>query len=234
MTPTERTEYLPAQRLDIYRGRAEGVVLLWHGRTPDSADELGALASAVAARGWDVYVPDWRSDGADRGRGYLLASLEFVRSRIDSKDEFVLAGWSRGGSAAAAFALNPDALGGWRPDRTVCLAAGFHGPDVLTDRDWADVVATAPRDAGPITLVHGTADEVNVVGCSRDMAAQLSDRGIPVSLVEIPVLHAGVVLARYDPDLRRCVPADEVALLRAAAVSIEAIVGRDTPGIAFS
>ena len=99
-------EYLPGRGMDVYAGPGEArPVLLWHGRGPDERQVLRPLARLAAEMGLVVFVPDWRPDAADGGRAELLASVEFARSAAAefarSGQELVLAGWSRGGKAAA-------------------------------------------------------------------------------------------------------------------------------------
>ena len=104
--------------LDIYRpGRIaaatgpEPVVLLWHGVGPDERDVLEPLARATAALGAMVFVPDWRSDAPDGGRANLLGSVSFTRQQAPGlggdAEAIALAGWSRGGRAAAGLAVRP-------------------------------------------------------------------------------------------------------------------------------
>jgi hypothetical protein len=155
--------------LDIYRPiRAEAtawpqaLVLLWHGVSPDELGVLEPLAHATALLGLTVVVPDWRSDAPDDGRAHLLSSLSFTLQHAPalggSSDAIVLAGWSRGGRAAAGIAVSPSGASGWRPAAVVCLAAGFSGPASTTG--VSPVTALAQGDATPVPfwLVHGIDD----------------------------------------------------------------------------
>ena len=116
--------YGPGKLLDIYWPDSSPgplpTVLLWHRVRPDERDVFATLATAVGGYGLTVVVPDWRSDAPDGGGAHLLASLAFTRERAAAlggigEDAIVLAGWSRGGRAAAAVAVRPEAVGGWRP-----------------------------------------------------------------------------------------------------------------------
>ncbi|MDQ6848991.1 MAG: hypothetical protein M3070_03220 [Actinomycetota bacterium] len=66
----------------------------------------------------------------------------------------VLAGWSLGGTAAAGVTLCPDAVGGWRPVRTVCLAGSFVRPDPITGAVPVEAVLSPPARTPPFALVH--------------------------------------------------------------------------------
>jgi acetyl esterase/lipase len=203
------------QQLDVYspgRGdQASPALLLWHGTGCDERDVLEPLARATAALGVVVFVPDWRSDATDRGQAHLLASLDYFRERaVDAGADparLVLAGWSRGGTEAAAVALSPSAVGGWRPSAVACISGSFLEAAALTGRsplDQAQAVAVPPP---PVWLVHGIRDTTVPVEQSRHLAALLEQRGWPVHLEETDTEHAGVVMTEYDPALGRCRPA---------------------------
>lgn len=206
--------------LDIYLpGLAETgagpkpVVLLWHGAGPDERDVLEPLARATAALGLAVFVPDWRSDAPDGGRAHLLSSVSFTRRQAPlvggNADALVLAGWSRGGKAAAGIAVSPTAAGGWRPAAVACFASGFTRPALTTGTSPAGDLAKEGVTPMPVWLVHGTADPVVSITESRKFAAQLATRGWPVQLEELPTDHAGVIMTEYDPELGRCHPASD-------------------------
>lgn len=207
-------EYWGGKLLDIYRppagaGVPRPTVLLWHGVGTDR-EVLEPLAREVAGTyGLTVVAPDWRSDDPDGGRRHLLASLGFTRARAESlgglgEDAVILAGWSRGGKCAAAIAVCPGAVGGWRPKSVVALGSGY-----LRESPFgapAEILADCDADPVPFWLVHGTEDQVVPVARSRDWAAQLAKRGWPVRLTELRTDHAGVIGTEYDQRLRRCVP----------------------------
>jgi predicted esterase len=204
--------------LDVYRppagsgSRPAAVVLLWHGVGPDERDVLEPLARAAAGLGVVVVVPDWRSDAPDEGRAHLLASLTFTREHAPElggrgDEAIVLAGWSRGGRAAAAIGVRPGGMGGWRPLAVACLGAAYTRPAPTTGTSpMADLAAgrTAPV---PFWIVHGSEDAVVPVVASREFAAALHRHGWPVRFEEPRTDHAGVVMSEYDSALRRCRPA---------------------------
>jgi acetyl esterase/lipase len=212
--------------LDIYRpcrssasAGPEPVVLLWHGVGPDDREVLEPLARATAALGVVVFVPDWRSDAPDGGRAHLLSSLSFTRQQVPllggGGDAIVLAGWSRGGKAAAAIAVSPAAASGWRPAAVVCLAAGFSTPAPITGTSPAADIGQGHVPPVPVWLVHGISDPVVSISESQRFAALLAKHGWPVQLEELPTDHAGVVMTEYDPELGRCRPASRSQAIRA-------------------
>jgi acetyl esterase/lipase len=212
--------------LDIYRpcqsvasAGPEPAVLLWHGVGPDDRGVLEPLARATAALGVMVFVPDWRSDAPDGGRAHLLSSLSFTRQRVSllggDGDAIVLAGWSRGGKAAAAIAVSPTAASGWRPAAVVCLASGFSTPAPITGTSPGADLGQGHVPPVPIWLVHGTSDPVVSISESQQFAVLLAKHGWPVQLEELPTDHAGVVMAEYDPELGRCRPASRSQAIRA-------------------
>jgi predicted esterase len=226
--------YGDGQLLDIYRPEPRGdcersaTVLLWHGVGPDERDVLEPLATATASHGVTVVVPDWRSDVPDGGRAHLLGSLAFTRERASvlgglNEDSIVLAGWSRGGSCAAAIGVRPDAVDGWRPLAVVCLDSGFSKPVAPTS--GSPIEDLCNRDATPVPfwLVHGTDDTVVPIVRSREFVAALTRKGWPVRFEEAPTDHAGVIGTVYVPELKRCQPATGGPALAAGALSARLI-----------
>ena len=214
------------QALDVYTPpdtAGAPVVLLWHGVGANEREVLEPLARTTAALGVTVVVPDWHSGAADGGRDQLLASLSFTRRRVvgsgGDDNAIVLAGWSRGGKAAAGLAINPAAVNGWQPSAVVCLGSGFKNPapttgnSVLMDLTWTTAALV------PFWLVHGTEDPVVDISQSREFAALLARYGWPVHLEEVPTDHAGVVMAHYDPQIQRCRPATDRAAIEGGRLS---------------
>ncbi|WP_307847520.1 alpha/beta hydrolase [Streptomyces sp. F63] len=213
------------QRLDVYRPAAapEGspVVLLWHGRGPEERAVLAPLARAAASLGVVCFVPDWRPDAHDGGRSHLRASAAFVRRNAadfgGDSGRIALAGWSLGAKAAVAAALDPSALGGWRPRAVVGIAGSYTGPEPLTARAPIDALAQAGETLPgvPIRLIHGTADPVVDIQQSRRLRTALEERGLPTSLDEPGTDHAGVIMTEYDPESCRCRPSSAEHAVRA-------------------
>ncbi|MFH8336578.1 hypothetical protein [Streptomyces sp. AM6-12] len=202
--------------LDVYQpvgvpGPAP-VVLFWHGRGPDERDVLAAVARAAAERGLVVLVPDWRPDAPDGGRAQLGESAEFVRRNAvglgGDPERIVLAGWSLGGKAAVAVALNPEAFGGWRPSAVVGIAGAYGSAAPTTGTVPLDDLRRGggARPPLPVWLVHGTADPVVDVERSRELHTALGERGWPTSLDEVATDHAGVIMTEFVPERQRCLP----------------------------
>lgn len=203
------------KQLDIYAPNgsvpASAALLLWHGTGCDERDVLEPLARATAAFGVTVYVPDWRSDAADRGRAHLLASFTFfIEHAVDigaDPGRLALAGWSRGGTEAAAIALSPPVVAGWRPSEVICISGSFREAAAMTGRPPLDDAQGGTVSPVPVWLLHGIRDTTVPVEQSRRLAALLGQRGWPVHLEETDTGHAGVVMTDYDPALGRCRPA---------------------------
>lgn len=208
--PTDASEPVPA-------------VLLWHGRGPDERDVLAPVARAAAAKGVIVAVPDWRPDAPDRGGTQLNESVAFARRNLagfgGDPGRIVLAGWSLGAKAAVGAALNPAALGDWRPQAVVGIAGAYGSA--------APVTGTAPIDdlrlGGnrlpplPVWLVHGTEDPIVDVGRSRELRTALEERGWPVTLDEVATDHAGVIMTEFVPERGRCLPSTAAHVVEAGA-----------------
>ncbi len=211
-------EYLPGREMDVH-GASGPAVLLWHGRGSNARGVLAGLATAIAAAGVRVYVPDWSSERSDDGRSELLASLQWARSLAG--DDLVLGGWSLGGRAAIAVGLAPELTPGWRPRHVIGLAARPTGADPM-GVEPADRLDTEP---GPrFTLVYGTLDPNVDAAQGRSFAQQLAQRGHRVQAHETPTDHSGVALAEYDEIKGRSAPATSPDRLAAGQVSVDAIV----------
>ncbi|MDH6120861.1 putative esterase [Kitasatospora sp. GAS204A] len=203
-----------AKSIDIYRPTPAGpapVVLLWHGIGPDERDVLAPLAEATARQGLLVYVPDWRPDAEDGGRGHLLESLRFVREHAASHggdaDRTVLAGWSAGASAAVSLALAPEAVDGWRPTAAVGIAGRYDRPSRITGTSPTAELSRPALAPSPVWLVHGTSDALVSSRYSEEFRDALRDHGWSAHLETPASDHAGVIMTEYDPDQNRCRPA---------------------------
>jgi len=127
------------------------------------------------------------------GRAHLLSSVSFTRQQAPllggNGDAIVLAGWSRGGKAAAGIAVSPAAASDWRPAPVVCLASGFSEPAPTTGTSPAADLAQGHVSPVPIWLVHGICDPVVSITESRQFAVLLAEHGWPVELEELPTDH---------------------------------------------
>ncbi|KUI32403.1 esterase [Mycobacterium sp. IS-1742] len=207
-------EYAPGRSLDLYGDDDAPVVLLWHGMQTDARAAVRPLGERIAGHGFAVVAPDWNSHADDNGRSDLLGSARFAAGRSGPADGLVVVGWSLGGAAAAGLTFRA-AEYGLRISRTVCLAGAFMAPDPLSGEPL-----TPRPEAGarvPLTLVHGSADDVVPVSASRDFTAELGDAGWRVQYIELAADHANIVGARYDSAADRYEPSDDPASLAVAA-----------------
>ncbi len=218
--------------MDVYQPACASqpgpVALLWHGRGPDERDVLAPVARAAAKLGVVVLVPDWRSDAADGGRTHLRESADYVRHNAadfgGDPERITLVGWSLGGKAAVAVAVNTAAFGNWRPHAVVGIAGAYHSVAPTTGTVPLDDLRLGDSMVPPVPvwLVHGLADDVVDVERSRELATALEKRNWPVSLTEVATDHAGVIMTAFDPGRDRCLPS-------AAGHAVEA--GARTAGI---
>jgi hypothetical protein len=103
----------------------------------------------------------------------------------------------------------------------ICLATGFTNRAPITGTSPASDLAAAAVSPVPFWLVHGTLDPVISVTESRNFAALLAMCGWPVQFEEPRTDHAGVVMAEYDPELKRCRPARDRSAVEAGQRTAE-------------
>ncbi|MDD7812419.1 alpha/beta fold hydrolase [Mycobacterium sp. CSUR Q5927] len=193
--PVETLEYAPGRLADVFGAGSPRTALLWHGKQPDARTAVRPLAERVAAHGLQVVVADWNSHHDDGGRADLLGSVRFARDRAADPDGLVLVGWSMGGAAAAGLAIQAS-----RHDvgfsHVVCLAGAFMVADPISGQQPTTGLPGVRRC--PITLLHGTFDDVVPVTASREFAAALAHHQWPVELAELPADHGSIAGAVYD------------------------------------
>lgn len=211
----ETVEYAPGRLMDLFGDPARRAVLLWHGQQADARAAVRPLAGLLAGHGLRVLVPDWSCYAEDGGRADLLRSLDFARERAAEPGGIVLVGWSLGGTAAAGLAVHADRYGG-RLARTVCLAGAFVVPDPITGMR-PDAELAGAEDRCPITVLHGSFDEVVPLGWGREFAAALDRNGWPVELAELAADHGSIAGAVYDRRAGRYAAAEDDATLAITA-----------------
>jgi dienelactone hydrolase len=207
-------EYAPGRSLDLYGAAGAPVVLLWHGMQTDSRAAVRPLAERIAEHGYAVVAADWNSHADDNGRSDLLNSARFAAAQSGAADGLVVVGWSLGAAAAVGLTFGATEYG-LRVTRTVCLAGAFMAPDPLSGEPLTPRPAAGARM--PITLVHGSADDVIPVRASRDFTAEMGVAGWRVQYIELAADHANIVGARYDATADRYEPSDDPASLAVAA-----------------
>jgi acetyl esterase/lipase len=216
----------PQQRLDVYvPGRVSAaprpLVVFWHGgrwRFGDKADyrfvgaalaELGLVAVLPNYRHYpDVKMPGFMSDAASAGQWAAAHAGEFGAD----PGRLYLMGHSAGAHMAALVTLDPRyfAAAG-PPGPPIAGVIGLSGPYdflPLLEADVQDMFgppALYPEsqpinfvrpDAPPMLLVHGLMDDTVRPRNSRNLAAALRARGVPVTLKLYPKLaHADTVAA---------------------------------------
>lgn len=220
------SEYAPGRAVDLYGPSDAPVVLLWHGMQTDSRAAVGPLAERIAERGFAVVAADWNAHADDNGRSDLLGSARFAAERAGGAGGLTVVGWSMGGAAAAGLTFGA-AEYGVPVARTVCLAGAFTAPNPLTGRPLAPPPAGGNRV--PMTLVHGSADDVVPAGTSRDFTADLGIAGWRVQYIELAADHGNIVGARYDAEADRYEPSDDPASL-AVADEVARIVATPASG----
>lgn len=215
-------EYAPGRSADLYGDTGAPVVLLWHGMQTDSRAAVRPLAERVAAHGYEVVAADWNSHAADNGSSDLLASARFAAELPGAAGGLIVVGWSMGGAAAAGLTFAAGRYG-LRIAHTVCLAGAFMAADPISGEPLTPPPAAGDRV--PLTLVHGSADDVIPVAVSRDFTAEAGVAGWRVQYIEIAADHGNIVGARYDAAGDRYEPADDPASL-AVAAEVAAIIAR--------
>ena len=170
----------------LVRARGEGsprplVVVWFHGNGESAAGNL-PFASALADGGFDVFLPEYRGYGGQRGSPTetglyadgeaalgALARLGYPPERV------VLAGRSLGTGVAAELAVR-------RPPALLLLVSPFtsviemvSGPAALLAplvvADRFDTLSKIGRVRSPVAILHGARDEIVPVAMGRRIAA---------------------------------------------------------------
>jgi predicted esterase len=90
--------------------------------------------------------------------------VDFVRKQCSDlggdPGRIVLAGWSRGGRAAAGVVMSRDAVPGWRPLALVGIAASYRPRAPTSGSSPLSDLKAGGQDPIPVWLVHGLHDSV--------------------------------------------------------------------------
>lgn len=218
--------FIPSTTGSSARG-AKGTVVHFHG----NAQNMSAHWEFVAwlpARGYNVFVFDYRGYGASGGKPDIRgvfedssAALEHVRSRTDiDRERLLVLGQSLGGANAIAAVGAGNRAG----IRALAIDSTFYsytaiandklpGAGILLDDAYSaerHVAALAPL---PLLLLHGTADRVIPYTHSQRLLAKA--RG-PKSLISIPDgTHLDALTTRHGERYREALLRFFEAALRA-------------------
>lgn len=215
-------EYAAGRQMDVHGAATTGAVLLWHGSNPDERAVLRPLAGRAARAGLLVMVPDWDSTRDDRGRSQLLASWEHARAvaarHLGTDQRLVVAGWSLGGTAAAALALT----GGVPSRRAVTFAGAFLEPDPVTGTPPLDLARAGEQ--AELWITHGTEDDVVDVAEAAVFADRLASLGHVAHLHEAHTDHVGIVGCMHAEGGQACVPGDTAGARAGLALAVDVLV----------
>ncbi|QND54900.1 alpha/beta hydrolase (plasmid) [Phyllobacterium sp. 628] len=217
------------QTLDVYMprdARSAPVAIFFYGGTWQSGDKATYtfVASALAAKGIVVLVPDYRLYPQVRYPAFLQDGAAVVRWAKDhartyggNPSKIYVVGHSAGAYNAAMLTLDKQWLDQQKlaPSRDIKGFVGISGPyDFLPfdDKKVADIFSPArtPETTQPINhvgpgnppvlLLHGESDDVVYPRNSTALAAKLRAAGSPVALKLYPgVGHIGIIGAMGSP-----------------------------------
>ncbi len=218
----------PRQRLDVYAPAAASgplaVVVFFYGGGWNSGDRGGYAfaARALAARGFVVVVPDYRLVPQVRFPAFLEDGAAAVRWSVDHVAAFggdprrlAVAGHSAGAYIALMLALDRQYLAHAGAPGAIKAAVGLAGPyDFLpfdaqsaidafgqaSDREATQPIHFVRRDAPPVLLMTGDADDVVRPRNTTALAEALRKAGAPVEIAQYEGLgHVGILLALSKP-----------------------------------
>ncbi len=224
----------PRHRLDLYLPKRPSsspmpLIVFWHGGrwTIGDKSEYRFVAAALAELGYATAMPNYRRYPQVKMPGFMEDAARAASWASDHAHEFgadarrlYFMGHSAGAHIAALVALDGRyfaSLG--RPPPRVAGVIGLSGPyDFLPFRedDLRDMFgppalypASQPINfvtgaAPPMLIVHGDKDTMVAPHNSRNLAAVLRGRGVPVTLKMYPrLMHADTVAALSLPARRR-------------------------------
>ncbi len=226
------------QSLDVYRPQADDlrdgpIVLFLYGGSWRFGEKAtyGFLGAALALRGITTVIPDYRLFPEVKFPKFVddaaLAYRWIAEHEARGRPIFVM-GHSAGAHTAAMLALAPQFLNSADPASPKPAGLiGLSGPyafdpttwestrDVFVDyagrADAARPVAFAGPDAPPALLMHGVHDGTVRLFNTRELAAALSAKGVPVRKLEFDnIEHIGILTAIAWPFRWRAPVLDEV------------------------
>lgn len=182
---------------------AETVVLYLHGNVGDNGRSV-YQTSKLAAAGYDLFLVDYpgygKSDGQLTGEADLTQALQAAYDRVAGEygeQNIILLGYSMGTGPASYLAAENDPRGAVLVAPYESLTAMkdlwfWMFPDFLLKYPM-DNAARLARAKTPITLVHGTADELIPFAMSERLRAMNPER---IELLPLPGgSHRGAILS---------------------------------------
>jgi len=181
-----------------YSQPSDATVLVWFHGNGENANWSTALAADLRARNMGAVFAEYRGYGVSKNSGKptemgLYADAEAVLDDLEkrghAKDHIVLLGFSLGSGVAAEMAARGRC-------RALVLVAPFTSiPDVAKSKipilpmsaiitDKFDTLSKAARITMPVTMIHGTDDEVVPLEQGERVAKALSAK-----LVKVPGGH---------------------------------------------
>ncbi len=173
-------------------GNPRGVVVYWHGNRGSNRRCL-RQAENLAGLGYDVLMPDYRgfgkSEGSIRSEQQLFADAQQVYDWINQyykEEQIVLLGYSLGSGMATYLASN-------NAPRHLCLVAPYQSmvamkelfvpfiPSFLLKYPLRNDLRL-PEVQAPVTLFHGTRDELIPFGHSEYLQGLIKGQAQLVSL----------------------------------------------------
>jgi acetyl esterase/lipase len=232
----------PRHQLDIYLPdqpavRPTPLVVFWHGGRWSIGDkvEYRFVAAALAELGYATVLPNYRlypqvkmpGFMEDAARAASWASAHAAEFGADA-GRIYLMGHSAGAHIAALLALDGRYFGALRrPPPPIAGVIGLSGPyDFLPFREddlrdifgppalYADSqpINFVSDDSPPMLIVHGDQDTMVAPHNSRNLAAVLRGRGVPVTLKMYPrLMHGDTIAALSLPARRRASTLADIA-----------------------
>lgn len=230
----------PRQRLDVYLpaapvADAAVAIFFYGGRWNAGAKEMYRfIGAALAARGAIVVIPDYRLYPRARFPAFLEDAAQAARWTRDNARRYggdlsrlFVIGHSAGGHIATMLAFDKRWLAavGLAPARDFAGVVGLAGAyDFAIDSDLlrgvfgapANAAATQPlryvtRDAPPLLLLTGDADQTVKPRNTRALAQAVSDAGGEARAIYYPGVEHREIIGAFSPLLRFLAPvADDV------------------------
>ena len=182
--------------------KAKGVILYLHGNRGSNSRCL-YQAETMAGNGYDIFMPDYRGYGKSGGsiaseaqlRADVQLAYDFLKKQYP-EEKIVVAGYSLGSGMAAFLAAHNN------PRQLLLIAPYFSMTDMKNRRApfLPDFLLKYPLSSAeylkevkaPVTLFHGTRDEVVPFDCSEKLQALRPDH---FQLIAMNENHRSVIFS---------------------------------------